>query len=55
MFIVWKLKMEVFVEISPISDARGSAAYKKLLLGQLIKAHFITLFPALNVEKLLTF
>ena len=44
-----------FVEISPISDARGSAAYKKLLLGQLIKAHFITLFPALNVEKLLTF
>ena len=42
-------------EISPISDVRGSAAYKKLLLGQLIKAHFITLFPALNVEKLLTF
>lgn len=42
-------------EISPISDARGSAAYKKLLLGQLIKAHFITLFPALKVEKLLTF
>jgi len=26
-------------EISPISDARGSAAYKTLLLGQLIKAH----------------
>ena len=42
-------------EINPISDARGSAAYKKLLLGQLLKAHFITLFPALKVEKLLTF
>jgi xanthine dehydrogenase small subunit len=27
-------------EISPISDARGSAEYKTLLLGQLIKAHF---------------
>lgn len=32
-------------EISPISDARGSAAYKKLLLGQLIKAHFAAIFP----------
>lgn len=30
-------------EISPISDARGSAAYKTLLLAQLIKAHFIQL------------
>lgn len=30
-------------EITPISDTRGSAAYKRLLLGQLIKAHFITL------------
>ena len=27
-------------EISPISDARGTAEYKRLLLGQLIKAHF---------------
>jgi len=35
------------VEISPISDARGTAVYKRLLLGQLIKAHFITLFPTL--------
>ncbi|HET6995285.1 MAG TPA: FAD binding domain-containing protein, partial [Chitinophagaceae bacterium] len=32
-------------EISPISDTRGSKEYKKLLLGQLIKAHFMTLFP----------
>ncbi|HEX6426846.1 MAG TPA: FAD binding domain-containing protein, partial [Niastella sp.] len=29
-------------DITPISDARGTAAYKRLLLGQLIKAHFIT-------------
>jgi xanthine dehydrogenase small subunit len=34
--IAWK-------EISPISDTRGSAEYKRLLLGQLIKAHFISL------------
>ncbi len=32
-------------EISPISDARGSKEYKTLLLGQLIKSHFIKLFP----------
>ncbi len=30
----------VKIEISPISDARGSKEYKTLLLGQLIKAHF---------------
>jgi xanthine dehydrogenase small subunit len=35
-------------EISPISDARGTAEYKRLLLGQLIKAHFLTLFPGLG-------
>ncbi|OQP65026.1 FAD binding domain-containing protein [Niastella populi] len=29
-------------DISPISDARGTADYKRLLLGQLIKAHFFT-------------
>ena len=40
-------------EISPISDARGKEEYKRLLLGQLIKAHFITLFPILKVEELL--
>ena len=39
-------------EISPISDARGSEDYKRLLLGQLIKAHFITLFPKLKFDKL---
>ena len=42
-------------EIAPISDARGTAAYKSLLLGQLIKAHFLTLFPkAVQAEKLLS-
>jgi xanthine dehydrogenase small subunit len=30
-------------EIAPISDARGTAEYKRLLLGQLIKAHFLTI------------
>ncbi|RKZ81317.1 MAG: (2Fe-2S)-binding protein [Candidatus Parabeggiatoa sp. nov. 1] len=32
-------------EISPLSDVRGSAEYKRLLLRQLFYAHFITLFP----------
>ncbi len=40
-------------EISPISDARGTETYKRLLLSQLIKAHFIKLFPHLNSTKLL--
>ena len=30
-------------EISPISDTRGSEEYKRLLLGQLIKCHFMGL------------
>lgn len=40
-------------EISPISDVRGSKEYKTLLLGQLIKAHFIKLFPELNIDEVL--
>ncbi len=40
-------------EISPISDARGTEAYKRLLLSQLIKAHFIKLFPELSLEQLI--
>ncbi len=32
-------------EISPISDVRGSAEYKRLLLKQLFKAHFLELGP----------
>jgi xanthine dehydrogenase small subunit len=31
-------------EVAPISDVRGSADYKRLLLGQLILAHFNVLF-----------
>jgi xanthine dehydrogenase small subunit len=31
-------------EISPISDIRGTAAYKRLLLRQLFTAHFVELF-----------
>ena len=37
-------------EISPISDARGTTDYKRLLLRQLIKAHFITLYPELETS-----
>ena len=32
-------------EIAPISDTRGSAQYKRLLLQQLLYAHFDKLFP----------
>jgi xanthine dehydrogenase small subunit len=42
-------------EIAPISDIRGSAQYKCLLLRQLIFAHFLKLFPeAINWESLNT-
>jgi xanthine dehydrogenase small subunit len=34
-------------EISPISDIRGSKEYKRLLLRQLLFAHFIKLFPGI--------
>jgi xanthine dehydrogenase small subunit len=42
-------------EISPISDVRGSAEYKRLLLRQLLIAHFLRLFPKrlnISIEKL---
>lgn len=39
-------------EISPISDARGSAEYKKLLLRQLLLAHFEKFFPDLISKEL---
>ena len=32
-------------EISPVSDVRGSAAYKRLLLKQLLIAHWLKLLP----------
>ena len=34
-------------EVAPISDVRGSAAYKRLLVRQLLMAHFTRLFPEL--------
>jgi xanthine dehydrogenase small subunit len=37
-------------EISPISDARGSAEYKSLLLSQMIKSHFLKMFPEVISE-----
>ncbi len=38
-------------EIAPISDVRGSAAYKRLLVRQFLMAHFARLFPEeINVE-----
>ena len=42
-------------EISPISDTRGSAAYKRFLLGQLIKAHFLTAIPGMEMNSLLDY
>ena len=41
-------------EISPISDVRGTADYKRLLAQQLFYAHFIELFPsAIDSKKLI--
>ena len=37
-------------EISPINDVRGTARYKRLLLRQLIYAHFVKLVPELEEE-----
>lgn len=39
-------------EIAPISDVRGTAAYKSFLLGQLIRAHFMELFPVMREDFL---
>ena len=40
-------------EISPISDVRGTADYKRLLLRQLLLAHCLRFAPALTVGKLI--
>ena len=40
-------------EISPISDVRGTADYKRLLLRQLLLAHFLQFAPALAVDELI--
>ena len=43
--LVHELLPHVQREVSPISDVRGSADYKRLLLRQLVIAHFVKLFP----------
>lgn len=41
-------------EVAPISDMRGSAEYKKVLLKNLVIAHFVELFPELvSAEELI--
>ncbi|MBD2766454.1 FAD binding domain-containing protein [Hymenobacter sp. BT664] len=40
-------------EISPISDVRGTADYKRLLLRQLLWAHFLRFAPTLAVDELI--
>jgi len=40
-------------EILPITDVRGTAQYKRLLLQQLILAHFLVLFPNIITEELI--
>lgn len=40
-------------EISPISDARGTEEYKRLLLKQLFFSHFVELFPKTFKEEVL--
>jgi xanthine dehydrogenase small subunit len=42
---LWQSVTIMQEEVSPISDARGSAEYKRLLLRQLLFAHFHRLFP----------
>ncbi|MCP4437710.1 MAG: (2Fe-2S)-binding protein, partial [Aureispira sp.] len=39
-------------EVAPISDVRGTAEYKKLLLRQLMLGHFIKFFPEMAKELL---
>jgi xanthine dehydrogenase small subunit len=39
-------------EISPIGDVRGTAAYKRLLLRQLLFAHFLRFAPELTLAEL---
>ena len=40
-------------EVTPISDVRGSADYKRLLLRNLMYAHFMKLFPEVINEEVL--
>ncbi|MGR8979298.1 MAG: FAD binding domain-containing protein [Gammaproteobacteria bacterium] len=53
---VGKAAAVAWSEISPIADIRGSEAYKRLLLRQLIFAHFLKMFPQqINWEDLNAF
>ena len=38
-------------EISPISDVRGTAEYKRTLLNRLFFAHFIEMFPEIFMKE----
>jgi xanthine dehydrogenase small subunit len=40
-------------EISPISDVRGTADYKRLLLRQLLLAHFLKFAPSIELGELI--
>jgi xanthine dehydrogenase small subunit len=40
-------------EISPIGDVRGTAGYKRLLLRQLLFAHFLRFAPGIEISLLL--
>ncbi|RZK22988.1 MAG: (2Fe-2S)-binding protein, partial [Hymenobacter sp.] len=40
-------------EISPIGDVRGTATYKRLLLRQLLWAHFLRFAPNLELSSLI--
>jgi xanthine dehydrogenase small subunit len=42
----WEAAQRAQQEASPIDDVRGSAAYKRLLLRQLVLCHFQALGPA---------
>jgi xanthine dehydrogenase small subunit len=42
-------------EIAPISDARGTSDYKRLLLRQLFFAHFLQLFPNIITEEVVLY
>jgi xanthine dehydrogenase small subunit len=49
---VLKAALQVMdAEIAPISDARGTAAYKRLLLHQLVLAHFLKFFGPVESIK----
>lgn len=43
--VILKAEVMLQTELSPISDARGTVTYKRLLARQLFFAHFIALFP----------